>query len=406
MMNPTLSDPNNHVPEVSPDDSWGDPEERASELASGQTVLPARRVSSVPADTKEVGLHISPTLSRSEPADPSQELEVLEIKSEVVRLDIAEEAPPKVERHFTFHEKPAQEKPKSLGINIKRIGGQLRSRWMLGMAVTVTVLVISSLMILPAINAPNAPRQNSGQRLLSVVNEKKIKGAEALTRLLSQQPEALQLYRSYVQAASVDEVIPLVKDGRNLMEALRNSWKPSEFPKSWIPAADSSWSVLEIEETPCAIMEGDLPDKSRFKAYFSTQGGHLLLDWKATVGYGTASFTELEEGAGDGSEIRGVLSKAEFYSTTWPETDYQSYRLIAPDRQAMIWCYSRRGESTEAILAPLFDRGAIIGEAQSTRIITLRLAHGPQDSRPNQWLIAEMLHIDWLSPKTPNRERE
>lgn len=104
---------------------------------------------------------------------------------------------------------------------------------------------------------------------------------------------------------------------------------------------------------------------------------------------------QLSEGAGDGSEIRGSLSKAEFYSATWPEEDYQSYRLATPNEEASIWCYSRRGETVKKSISSLFNSGEITGEAQSVQKVTLSLVGGPAKALPNHWLIEEMLHINW-----------
>ncbi|MEY3897606.1 MAG: hypothetical protein RLZZ214_3127, partial [Verrucomicrobiota bacterium] len=42
--------------------------------------------------------------------------------------------------------------------------------------------------------------------------------------------------------------------------------------------------------------------------------------------------------------------------------------------------------------------GEIIGESKSIQKATLRLTRGPDGSIPNQWLIRELLHIDWATP--------
>ena len=186
--------------------------------------------------------------------------------------------------------------------------------------------------------------------------------------------------------------------GGTLEETLRRHWHPLKLPSSWTPDADSSWNVQELAGRPYGVLEGFLPDHQKFAAYFTWQGGRLLLDWKATVGFGTASFEQLAEGKGDAAEIRGEISAAEYYSAAWPEADYRSYRLTSPDRETSIWCYVRRGEAAEGAIAPLFNQGEIIGESNSSRKITLRLVRGSPESLPNQWLIGEMLHLDWATP--------
>jgi glutamate/tyrosine decarboxylase-like PLP-dependent enzyme len=156
--------------------------------------------------------------------------------------------------------------------------------------------------------------------------------------------------------------------------------------------------VLELAGQACGLLQGEFPDHSQFSAYFTQTGNHPKLDWKATTAYGTASFKELVQNQGDASEIRGEISKAEFYNAAWPETDYRCYRLISPDGETVIWGYTRRGEATEHAIASLLDKGEIVKEAQNSHKITLRLERGPTAAQANQWLIGEMLHIDWVTP--------
>lgn len=404
MMKSSLSDPNNHVPEISPDDSWGDLEEVRPPNAASPTTLPAKRnLADQPATVVQagVGLRIEANVARAHPKDSQPGLEIQEINGGIVRLSPEIESPPKVERQFTFHEKPVEitpgKKPKKLGFNLKRLPGGKPS-WIFGMGLTVTALVISSLMLLPAINAPNAPREDSQRRILSVVNEEKVEGMESLNNLLEKQTEALQIFRSYAQASGIDEVIPLVKDGRMHEETLRKHWKPLGLPNSWTPATDSSWSVMDLAGQPCALMEGNLPGSSKFTAYFTHQSGRLVLDWKATVAFGTASFTQLEEGSGDGSEIRGEIEPANFFTAQWPEAEYGSYLLASPDKKHSIWCFARRDEAAEHFIGRLFNKGEILVESQRSRKVTLRLIRGPDGTPPNQWLVGEMLHIDWATP--------
>lgn len=216
-----------------------------------------------------------------------------------------------------------------------------------------------------------------------------------MDRLLEKQPEALQIFRSYAQAVHHDEVVPLVVDGRSLLDALKNKWSPLGVPKDWAPDADSSWGVMEAGGKAYGLLEGVLPDQSPFRAYFTHEGGRLLLDWKATTAFGTTSFRQLSKGTGDAGEIRGILSSDEFYSAVFPEADYQSYRLTMPNEEFTIWCYAQRGSLAYSALAPLFTSGELSGERQTDRKVTLSLVRGPEETLPNQWIIRELLHIDW-----------
>ncbi|MES2440887.1 MAG: hypothetical protein V4584_17610 [Verrucomicrobiota bacterium] len=406
-MNSSLSDPNNHVPEVTPDDGWDDAEGSTGQNAATQSALPPRRTvadraSEASKDARENGnngLRIEPNVFRSETSDSTVRLEVQELGSSVVRLEQTAPAPPKIERLVKFHERPTKEKDEGPSKGENESWGTHRRhspRWIIGAGVGVVAIVILVMLLLPFINAPNAARSNTESA--SVTIEENIEGMEALNLLLARQPEAMQIYRTFATATSADDVLPLMRDAKTLGKTLREHWRPLGVSKQWTPAEDSSWTVAEISGHPCGVLEGTLPDHTGFTACFTNDGNRLLLDWKATSAFGTATFAQLEQGGGDTSEIRGEISTSEFYSATWPEADYQSYRLIAPDGETAVWCYARRQDQTDRLIVPLFNQGEIVQEAQTSRRVTLRLERGPEGALPNQWLIGEVLHIDWIAP--------
>jgi hypothetical protein len=404
LMNPALLDPNNHVPEVSPDDGWGDAEGFNSETAMvAANVLPPRRtvvdrLGVAAADNGQTGLRIGSNLMRGELADSPQRLEVQEINGSVVRLEQMETAPPKVPRQLTFHERPAREASGKKSPDESLQWGIARRRpthWLLGAGAAVATIVVLGMMMLPAINAPNAARPVPDA--VPFVEEK-LEGIEAMNLLIAKQSEAIRVFRMYATATRVDDFVPMLRDGNALKSTLEANWHPLEISKAWEPAADSTWVVLETSGHPCGMLQGTFPDHSKFTAFFTNDGNKLQLDWKATAGFGTATFGQLTSGEGDPGEIRGEISCADYYSGIFPEADYQSYRLISPDGESSIWCYARRGEPADESIAPLLHRGETGMELQRSSRITLRLERGPTGALPNQWLVGEMLHIDWVTP--------
>lgn len=395
------NDPKNQAPEVTPDDQWSDLEDFPVSDAPVPTILPARRsLENRPSETRyaEVGLRIAPALTRSPSPDSPKRLEVQEVNLEVIRLEQEVKTLFKVDRQITSQENieatKAEGNPKGEDSESRAIQ-QMPKRWIFGMITAVALIVIAGLLLLPWINSTNAPSKRSNPTILSIVEEEEIVGTEAMDRLLEKQPEALQIFRTYVRAVHFDEVGPLVVDGRSIRDTLQTHWSPLEVPKDWSPDPDCAWGVMDLGNKAYGILEGLFPNQTPFKAYFSYQGDRMLLDWKATTAFGTASFSQLNKGLGDASEIRGILSSDEFYSTAWPEAEYQSYRLTMPDEEFTIWCYARRGGTAYSGLAPLFTSGELTGEKQIDRKVTLSLARGPAETLPNQWLIGELLQIDW-----------
>ncbi len=309
--------------------------------------------------------------------------------------------PPKVTLQVTFRERPTREKDQLNSSGESSTWGaasKLPKLWIFGSGVVVVVIVILSMILRPVINSLNATKASKHETVAKPFMEETIDSFDTLDPMLNKQREALQIFRAYVTATQVEQVIPLIRNGKELEHTLRAHWHPTGISKRWTPTSPISWSLKKFADHPCALLEGIMPDQSRFIAYFTNDDNRLLLDWKATSGFGTATFAELDKNAGDPTEIRGEISLAAFYTASWPEADYQSYRLTSPDGQDILWCYSRRGEPPHEALAPFFRKDLIIMQNISSWRITLRLVRGPTDSLPNQWLIGEMLHIDWVTP--------
>ncbi len=402
-MNPLLTDPNNHAPEVSPEDGWDDADGFGADDSTSGAVLPPRRqlterAAATPAEGTKSGLRIESNIARREAGDDSPRLIVQEIGAEVIRLEHSSMGPPKVAKQVVFQERPPEGKKTNGEGRDWGIAPTISLRWATLIGTGVTSVIILSLLMLPSINKSNAARTTLPERDMKVIDEEHVEGMDAVNALIEKQPEAEQIYRAYLTATIADEALPLLLDKDTVGAIFRETWQPSGIGKNWIPPQDTAWQVMKSGTRPYALLEGELPDYSRFSACFVTKAGKLLMDWKATTGYSTARFDELKNKQGDSREIRGYLSRSNFYTTTWPEEDYQSYQLLEPAGETSIWCYARRTEVAGGACADLLRTGEILDEVQSSRKITVRLAPGPAGALPNQWQIEEVLHTDWLTP--------
>jgi hypothetical protein len=404
-MDTKLIDPHNHVPEVTPDDEWGDAEGLHPNFDAAATILPPKRqrtdeAQPRPSGRSNEGLRIESTQIRRENSEPSQALEVQQIDGKVVRLAPEEPSVERMPRHIAFHERPTREVEEPARRGEGKEWGRSRKqsvRWILGLSAAVVAMVVVGLMMLPAINKPNLARE--GESGPVYVPEKDSKGTEALNAMLGRQSEAEQVFRKYASAQIADDVMHLIRSPRLVEPLLRANFRPGIVNKEWVPSDKTQWSVFEVENIQYGILEGRFPDYTNFAAYFIFGDEQLLLDWKATTAYGSAGYELLKDGKGDPSEIRGLIAPSGYYSAIFPEADYQSYQLISADKEQAIWCYARRDDGANAKLNSIFKSGDILKSAPTEQKVTLRLERGPEDALPNQWLIAEMLHKDWLIPK-------
>jgi len=406
-MKSILPDPNNHVPPVSPGDGWDDAEGFDSNSSATLAALPPRRVtldkSASPTDTSsQVGLRIDGTLVRDEPLDSATRLEVLEHKGSVVKLDQPVEAPPKVLAQIKFHERPKHVKVDQLQGEGGDWGDRHRfsMRWIIGLGLGIAGLVVLSISLLPSINASNASRPGRNEKMLVVQDAVPGVVIPNLDFLITQHSAALATYHRYLRATQITGILPLVRDSTNLAGFLTQQWRPRDAsensPVNFSPD-NSTWETVELGGKACGILRLELPDSARLTGYFIREGEELRMDWKATFAYGTATFEELASGNGDATEVRGSISRADFYSAIWPENEYQSYRFLSPHDDKVVWVYARREGPVAASLISSVGSGEITGDTQPPQKVTLHLEPGPDGSSPNQWLIREVLQIDWLT---------
>lgn len=400
-----FTDPHNHVPEVTPVDVWDDDGGSAPIAASVATlVLPVRNLLRLPprpgANVKKPsGLRIDAKTPERHAIAPDQHLEVQKLDGQVLRLDPASPEIAKMPRLPARQAKPARNEVNHTPPGEGAEWGHSRKlpiRWLLWIGLGITSLVIVALVLLPLINQSNAARPATVGLVMD--QEDVIEGLAALNDLTTRQLDAEQIYRAFASTSIVEEILPLVRNAPAMEPLIRKASRSAPVSRQWLPPEDTTWSVFDREGLTCGLLAGSLPDFSKFNAYLILVHNQLYLDWKASTGYGTATFQQLQENQGDPAEIRAMVLLSEFYTAAFPEAEFQSYQLMSPDDSQSIWCYTRRGEPAHHALGKLFQVGEILERSLEHQKVTVRLAHGPAGALPNQWLIAEMLHQDWITP--------
>lgn len=397
-----LVDPNNHVPEATPDDGRDDISDWDSSQQSDIATLPTKRKPlPKPIEHRREGIKIGSSLTLKSDRTLDARLEVKEHTREVVKLVPKILEVEKIPRLFTFHEKPQAKSLKSDAEEVGDWGNRKKQsiRWMLGTGIGVASVVILGLIALPFINQANKVQPLPGTRSLVLeANDLPVADLDSLDELLTHQSEAEQIFQKFVSAGISSDFLAFVRDADAVAPLIRKNPHSARVSKDWLVAGNCTWSVSEIDGMRCAFLEGKLPDSTKFRAGFVLDGKRLLLDWKATTGYGSATFAELAKNQGDSTEIRGWIFPTSFYTATFPETDFQCYQFLSPDKLANIWCYTAKNDPIYPTLARIFRHGAILRGANRPTSVTLKLEHSPAGALPNQWLIGKMLHKEWISP--------
>ncbi len=393
-----LIDPPDHAPPGSPDDTCGDPIEPSQNTPI--RLLPPKKQPLTAATTgrNRAGLRIDANPQRQQSERP---LDVRSINGSVVRLTPEIPTAPKVARRMTHPTAPDPRRGWQGEGSQWGLAHKSSMRWIIGSGVGVVTVVVAALFLLPMINRSSAAHPRLGKQptqKLVLEQEDQPLDMAPMNNLTLRQAEAVQLYRGYVSAAIIEDILPLVRDSATVEPLIRAKRRPTAISKAWQPATTSTWSVIENEGHPFGLLEGTLPDFTTFSAYCVVIDRQLQLDWKATTGYGTATFSEMAHNQGDTREIRAIVMTNLFYTATYPEAEYHSYQLVSPDGRQAIWGYTRRGETADQRLGKLFWSGEILNGSEAQQKLTLRLDHGLAGSLPNQWMITQLLHKEWITP--------
>ena len=400
-------------PDVPKADDWADFREWTGRDHAGNGVLPPiRRNTRQEEDSQDrrsagitVERNIEPTLRTIRDLGGSGgRLEVVHFNQPIIKLEVDEPAPEKVPRIEKFHPLPILTRNEKIDRQVQREvtaeWGKAKKhqvKWMVGAAAGVVSIVILSMILLPLLQPTETARTHI---VYTTENEQALpEDTEAQIDMLRRQDEAVRVFRRFASAATHadllmtvrlrDEVSPLVKLGP--VRAL--------VPPRWAPSQDCEWQSYGEQGRVCGILTGVLPDFSQFTAFMTLEHDVLLVDWKATTGYGSASFEELAQGRGDSSEIRGFLKPTDFYTAAFPEQEFRSYVLLAPDREHSVWVYTRRDGPAEAKLSTSFAGGEIVAPDTDPQRFTVALFR-PRDREiaANQWIVKEVLHKQWIRP--------
>lgn len=205
--------------------------------------------------------------------------------------------------------------------------------------------------------------------------------------------EAREILTHYARAVEAAEVFPLIRDSGRLAERVAADWQAWDVPRDWHPAAGLPWSTGETAGRDFGVIEGMLSDQTPFRVYFIRTGdGRLQLDWEASTGKGDATFSDLVAGR-IGGTIRARCQTADFHTEALPEVDYRCFKLASPCSHHAIWGYAPHGSPAAEILAESLADGAAAGMA-----VTVSLVRPPPGGMPQQWVIDELVHFEWVSP--------
>lgn len=278
-------------------------------------------------------------------------------------------------------------------------GGIGNFKWIVFSGLGAMALVIAAVLLSLSENEEQERRVKDSYFSKIEINDaetSKEEEAAELARLNSSRDQAIEIYGAYATANDPSALKGLLHDETEVLPLVVENWEPLNYPEGWSPDSSANWTALDLGGIRYGVLNGLNPDYNSFRAVYRIDSKGLTMDWKATVGYGTSSFEALVSGEGDGSEIRGRLSEAAFYTFSYPESGWVSYRFASPSKKETLWIYTAKDSDISKTFSEKFAVRQITGDKIGAVEVTLSIKAGNDESLPNQWEIGELLSMSWL----------
>lgn len=416
-MNPEKEDPNNHAPPVSPDDDWYGldveqmfdfqlPPRRSDtpripkmdvNLSGFKSIETARHARAKNATGDEASFKAVVSVNiRGERAVVEKEDFQAALVMETVKQahGAAQSYKRPMKRRFT----PGERDDWGGG----RHNGS--ARWMLYVALGVICLIALTIFLSQFTSKKSVRKSDqAGVNQIKPVNVKNRPAKELgpLGQLVSRNKQAIQIYGKYAHAEKPEDISKWIYLSDRNLPLAKDVWNPVGAGSGWKPSDKAVWKAYQNGELVFAELQGVHQDFSKFLAVFRYEHTDLKMDWKATTGYGTAGFDELKTGQGDGSEIRGWITRSDFFTQTLSDDRYHSFILSSPDNKTSIWVYTEIGSEVDKDIMAIFATSRITGEYQTEVKVILNLERGEQQILPSQWMARNLIAANWLDQATP-----
>jgi len=374
-----------------------------------RVILPEPRNFSEPASAaKPEGIHIDSRtairLIEGAESSGSRKIQITEHGKGVIRLEgeVATIAVAKQNQLPVM--KPRGSKATSKNGSVSADWGQAASqsnRWLWWAGSGVVVLLLGGLALQPLLVDKDQDRTASNYGTLQVADD--VIGVADPMVYFSENPaqvitEIQHAVETYAKAKTVEDALPVIRNGAKLKGQLEKLWVSWNVPDNWTVSNDDAISYASVGKLPYAIISGTRPDFSPYRLFLVREHDQMLVDWEASLGLGTRTFGEMKDLSTKSGELRVVMSPIEFYTRSFPESRYRAYRLGSVNGQEFLWGYVERGSPAAAALGEIFNETAMFSDKPREQEMRLRLQRAASDAAPNQWLVLDVLHKGWVTP--------
>lgn len=297
---------------------------------------------------------------------------------------------------------PAAPRPQAESWEKPRTEKSHSHAWLWLTGALIALALIATLIFLPRITG-RAGKKPAASPPAAAREEIPVSTDDAISRqmisLLQQDGAARELFLRYATAPDNAAVLPLVFRRETAAPLLEKSPHTAQAPAGWKPTF-AKYAVIAVGTRAVSTLACRLPDGTPILVVFQSTPDGLRIDWEGTTGYSSAPFSDLFDGSGDASCVRGILKPGRLYSAAFPEETFACYTLGSPDGAEFIWLYLRRDTPLAAEISRTITPTRLLPASSPSGRVTLALARPDSpDARKNQWIIKSLIATDWAQAK-------
>jgi len=203
--------------------------------------------------------------------------------------------------------------------------------------------------------------------------------------------EAQLLAEKFLNATSIKEILPLVRNREGVEGAVRSFYPNgrikavgmNQFNSSGRPSYKDDFAAVSVL-TPNF--------EQRQLAFFDGEEG-LKIDWESWVGWSEVPWEVLIETRPTRPVlVRVMLKWVDYYNFDFKdEKAWRAYRLVSPDGEHLLFGYAPRNSLLDQQLRP--------NEPGATVAVTLKIRFPKGDSSEKQVIIEEQVADGWVIPR-------
>ena len=155
--------------------------------------------------------------------------------------------------------------------------------------------------------------------------------------------EAELLARKFLEATTVEEMLPLVRNPEVAEARMRGFYPGGKFEVSGMQSLGSAAGLsVRGKLVSLTVRTRDFEEKAL--AFLETSQG-LKIDWESWVGWSEISWQEfMAAKPTSGHVFRVILAPVDYYNFEFTDDQkWQSYRLDSPDREYSVYGYAEKG---------------------------------------------------------------